>query len=398
MGKTYTRDELQATGERAYVEQILEEPGIQDVIDKYDEQAEKAGARRHLLATSLRLTEQMAPDIHEMVDSCRKTLGIDTALEIYVYPELAYNAAAVRPEGGRLFVMFSAGLLEGFENDELKFVVGHELGHHLFEHHKIPTGALLPWAKQRSPGFVLRLFAWQRYAEISSDRAGMVCTGGLSPAARALFKLASGLRGDRVKIRVDQFLAQVGDLQKEYERLDTADGPVRSDWFTTHPFSPLRLWAIDAFAKSELIKKGGTPRKKLEQEVDTLIRIMDPSYLQEKSEMAEAMRRLLFAGAVLIAAADGELAEEALKALEKLLGPGSVPRNLNAEAIGEDLPRRIERANEVVPPLRRAQVMRDLCVIAGADEKVTENEKAVLFDLSEALSIDKELVSCALGE
>jgi hypothetical protein len=370
---------------------------VQSALERYEKRVEVTGARRHLLATALRLTPEMAPDVHDIVEACRLTLGLDTPLETYVYPELQYNAAAVRPERGRLFVMFSAGLLEGFEPDELRFVIGHELGHHLFEHHKIPVGALLE-ASVGEPGFPLRLFAWQRYAEISSDRAGLLCAGGLEPAAHALFKLASGLRGSRVKIRIDQFLAQVGDLREESDRLAKADEPVRSDWFQTHPFSPLRVHAAELSARSDLMVANGLPRDELEAQVDELIRVMEPSYLQERSESAEAMRRLLFAGAVLIAASASEVEKKALKALEGLLGPGSVPWTLNPAAIREDLTRRIARVMEVVPALRRAQVIRDLCVIARADGVVTEAEERILFEIADAVGVDRALVAATAEE
>jgi Zn-dependent protease with chaperone function len=65
---------------------------------------------------------------------------VDGPLEIFVYPEPRFNAAAVKPEKGRLLLMVSSALLEGFEPDELRFVAGHEVGHYLFDHHAIPTG------------------------------------------------------------------------------------------------------------------------------------------------------------------------------------------------------------------------------------------------------------------
>jgi len=395
---TAARTDLRADGDRDLAERILKEPGVHSRIEKLEKQAEELGTRRQLLATALRLTPEMAPDVSAVLDDCRAELGLDTPLETYVYPELHFNAAAGRPERGRLFILLSAGLLEAFEPDELRFVVGHELGHFLFEHHRIPVGALLAGVVRMDPGLALRLFAWQRYAEISSDRAGLLCARGLDPTARALFKLASGLRGDRVRVRIDQFLAQVGDLQQESERLARADEPLRSDWFATHPFSPLRLRAAELCARSELMTPGGMARRDLEAEVDDLVRLMDPSYLQERSEVAEAMRRLLFAGAVLIATATGEVVAAEIKALERLLGPGSVPWELDPAALRADLPRRIETLKEVVPPLRRAQVIRDLCVIAKADGRVSDPEMNVLREIAAAVGVDRILLERMLRE
>ncbi|MCC6748221.1 MAG: M48 family metalloprotease [Deltaproteobacteria bacterium] len=391
------RAELQAQGDRELAERILSDFAVRQVIERFEKLAKELSARRHLLGTAVRLTPEMAPDIHAIVDGCRVALGFEEPLETYVYPEVQFNAAAVRPERGRFFVILSAGLLEAFEADELRFVVGHELGHHLFQHHRIPVPPLLAELGRNDPGFALRLFAWQRYAEISSDRAGLFCAGRLEPAAHALFKLASGLRGARVKVRIDQFLAQVGDLREESERVAKADEPIRSDWFASHPFSPLRLRAAELFSRSELMVARGTPRQALEEEVEELIGLMDPSYLQEHSEAAEAMRRLLLAGGVLVATANGGIETKAIEALEQLLGAGALPARLSPAALREDLPRRIAAVKELVAPLRRAQVIRDLCLIARADGRVDPAELEVLYTLADATGVDRHIVACTVS-
>ncbi|MBI2317273.1 MAG: M48 family metalloprotease [Betaproteobacteria bacterium] len=391
-----TSDDLRARGDRDLAERLLGEAEIRKAVERFEKEMAEHGARRQLLATAMRLTPEMAPDVHATMEACRAALAIDSPVETYVYPAPVFNAAAVRPERGLLFVLLSSSLLEAFEPGELKFVVGHELGHHLFEHHRIPLAPLLGGAAPVGPELALQLFAWQRYAEISSDRAGLACCGGFDPAAHALFKLASGLRGGRIQIRIDRFVSQVGELREEAAREARADEPMRSDWFATHPFSPLRVRAAELFAASDLMVEGGLSRDELEAQVQDLMTLMDPSYLQERSEMAEAMRRLLFAGAVLIAMASGEPNRRSLKALEELLGPGSVPLTLDAERIEEDLAHRIARVKEAVPVLRRAQVIRDLCVIVRADGRAETAEVRRVLEIAEAIGVDRNVVTCTL--
>lgn len=387
-------DGLRAAGDRELAEGLLADPDVKDAIERLDRRGKDPGARRHLLATAIRLTREMAPDVHDIMDECRRMLGVEAPFESYVYPEPMFNAAAVAPEQGRLFLLLSSALLEAFEPDELRFVVGHELGHHLFEHHRIPVAVLLSGVAHIDAALALRLFAWQRYAEISADRTGLVTAGGLDPAARALFKLASGLRGDRIKVRIDQFLTQAGDLRHEAERLATADDQPRSDFFATHPFSPLRLKAAQLFAASDVVEPGGVPRLDLEMQVQELMTLMDPSYLQDTSDVAEAMRRLLFAGGVAAAAASGTVTEDSLEALGRLLGVGSIPSNLKPDAIRADLPSRIDTVNRIVPPLRRAQVIRDLCVIACAGGR-TEAKLTVIREIARAVSVDETVIACS---
>ena len=386
---------LRAAGDRELAEGLLSDRDVRNAIERLARRGMDMGARRHLLATAIRLTREMAPDVHDLMDECRVMLGVEAPLETYVYAEAMFNAAAVAPEQGRLFLLFSSALLESFEPDELRFVVGHELGHHLFEHHRIPAAALLSGVAHIDATLALRLFSWQRYAEISADRTGLVTAGGLDPAGRALFKLASGLRGDRIRVRIDQFLAQAGDLRHEAERLASADDQPRSDFFATHPFSPLRLRAAQLFASSDVLVAGGMPHVDVEAQVQDLMAIMDPSYLQETSDVAEAMRRLLFAGGVAVAAVSGTVAAESLRALEKLLGVGSIPANLKPDAIRVDMPSRIEMVNRIVPPLRRALIIRDLCVIACADGRLDEAKLAVIREIARAVSVDESVIACS---
>ena len=390
------RTDLQAAGDQDLRDRLLAEPEVKRAIERLKKKGIGEGARRYLLATATRLTPEMAPDLHAIIDHCRSTLGVDGPLELFVYPSPLFNAAAVRPEKGRLLLMVSSALLEGLEPDELQFIAGHEVGHYLFDHHAIPTGALLEGDQRLTPSLALRLFAWQRYAEISADRAGLVCAGALEPAARCLFKLASGLSGDRVKVRVDQFMAQVGDLRLEAAKQDTADQRPRSDWFATHPFSPLRLKAAELFSKSEIMTPGGMTRDALEADVQELMTLMTPSYLHERSDTAETMRRLLFAGGVAVATATGTVTPEALAELERLLGFGAVPPDLKPDVILADLPERIASVRRNVPPLRRAQVIRDLCVISKADGHAADAEVEVIRNIAAQVDVDFSVIGCAL--
>jgi hypothetical protein len=388
--------ELRARGDRELFDKLLQDRDVTRAIERFEKEAGDMGARRQLLGTAMRLSPEMAPDVQQIMESCRATLGIGMPVETYVYPSPAFNAAAVRPERGLLLVMLSSSLLEAFEPDELKYVVGHELGHHVFEHHKIPTGALLGGEAPISPALALQLFAWQRYAEISSDRAGLVCAGGFEPVARGLFKLASGLRGGRVAIRIDKFVSQIGDLRTEAAREASADARARADWFATHPFSPLRLRAAELFAQSAVVTPGGTGIDQLEADVHDLMSLMDPNYLQENSEAAEAMRRLLFSGAVMVATARATPNKKTLEEMERLLGAGLVPAQPNREAIVKDLPRRIARVNEIVPAMRRSQIIRDLCVIARADGHADKSEQQEIREIARAIGVEGELVSATM--
>jgi Zn-dependent protease with chaperone function len=232
----------------------------------------------------------MSPPLYDIVDACCETLEVIIPLELYVYASPQFNAMCIKPEEGRLFIALTSSLIEKFSLPELKFVLGHELGHFIFQHHDIPIGYILKGRLKPDPSLVLKLFAWSRYAEISADRAGAVCSRDLDAVAGAMFKLASGLTSPLVKASMDDFLSQLEDMQAAAN--DTpVRGTVSQDWFSTHPFSPLRLQALKYAFESELLCPDGYSVAELEAHVEPLMGLMKQSYLEEKSPAAERQSR-----------------------------------------------------------------------------------------------------------
>jgi hypothetical protein len=377
---------------------LLENRDVAAVNEKISRQEERetGGLRRKLLSRSVRLSRMMAPQVHTMADECIERLGAKLPLELYVFPAPDYNAMCFKPEEGRLFVMFSSSLLESFKGAELKFVIGHELGHHIYGHHDIPVGHILQGDAKPLPDLVLQLFAWSRYAEISADRAGAFCADDFTSVARSLFKLASGLSSGFITFDLEDFLQQVDDMRLEDE-MPGISAP-KEDWFSTHPFSPLRVKALQLFSESTYLKKGGTTGADLELSIQGLMSMMEPSYIEGKTEEATFMRRLLFAGAIAVANASAGISDAEIAVFEKFFGPGEFSDNLDIARLIEDLPSRTERARENTSMLQRMQVLRDLCLMAKASGKVTPKEKRVLEDIAEQTGVPKSFIGQAIRQ
>ncbi|MFT5113595.1 MAG: tellurite resistance protein [Parasphingorhabdus sp.] len=380
-------DQIRCTNDKKLHESLMQAPEVIQVNTAIEKMEAKgpSGTRRRLLSTSVRLSQTMAPDLHKMKDDCMDRLGLEIPLELYAYNSPQFNAACVKPEDGRLFIMFSSSLLEAFTGNELKFVMGHELGHHLYHHHDIPVGYLLKGPKQPGPKLALQLFTWSRYAEISADRAGAHCAQDFESVARSLFRLASGLSDNVVKFSLKEFLRQLDDMQIEDE--DPAQGASQEDWFSTHPFSPLRVKALQLYHDSEYETKSGISSADLELGVQGVMGFMEPSYLEGRTKSAEIMRRLLFSGAIAVASADGEISEKEVSVFESLFGEGAFTEKLNVDRIKQDLPGRIENAREKTSLSQRMQVLRDLCLIVKADSSSQSRKRQVLIDICEALNV-----------
>ena len=381
--------EFRCEGDQALHTQLLEVDEVKKVRKELEENPSRS-TRRQLLATSLRLTRSMSPRLHEMLDSCAKQLALDIPTETYVYNSPSFNAACIKPERGTLLLMFSSAILEKFDEKELLFVMGHELGHHLFAHHDIPIGYLIRGKNRVDARLALQLFAWSRYAEISADRAGALCAGDADAAARALFKLASGLTSNLIEINIDEFAAQADEMAMD-EDPDDEDAK-QEDWFMTHPFTPLRVKALQKFFQSDLVVSGGISRDQLEADCHKLMDVMAPGYLEEDSEVAEMMRRVLFAAGCVLMKYSGNDKEKEIKAFNSLFGEGTYGDHLDVDKLEERLEIRIEDANRVVPLARRIHVVRDLCLIALADGRVTKEEREFVHEVGRKLQLSPTTV------
>lgn len=384
-------------GDRSLHEKLMTAEEVVKVRKELDENPSRS-TRRQLLATSLRLTHGMSPRLHGMLDSCAEKLKLEIPTEIYVYNSPQFNAACVKPEGGTLLLMFSSAILEKFDEKELLFVMGHELGHHLFAHHDIPIGNLVRGENKVNARMALQLFSWSRYAEISADRAGALCTDDGNASARALFKLASGLTSDLIEIRIDDFAAQADEMAMQDVPGSGKDESNEDDWFLTHPFTPLRVKALQRFFNSDLMIDGGTSRERLEAECHELMQLMAPTYLEEDSEAAEMMRRVLFAAGCVLMRVSGGINEKEIEAFDSLFGEGTFGTKLDIDELEGRLDTRIADAVAVVPLARRIHIIRDLCLIAVADGRVTRKEREFVHQVGRKMHLSPTIVDHTFNE
>ena len=163
----------------------------------------------------------------------------------------------------------------------------------------------------------------------------------------------------------------------------------------THPFSPLRVRALRLYNASVLAKKDGTSIEELEAGVQVLMTIMEPSYLEGRTDDAENMRRLLFAAALSVANANGDISDKEIAVFEKFFGKRSFSEDLNLEKLAADLQDRIKQVKATSTIAQRMQIVRDLCTVARADNKVRASELKVINDIAGQLDVPEHFVNQA---
>lgn len=180
--------------------------------------------------SAVEINENLTPKIESAFKKVCERLSLDrNVIQAFVNNSHEVQAACYYVDANRCLIRISSSLINLLENEELEFVIGHELGHFLLQHAPSAT------SKETAEYFV-----FQRAKEISADRIGILGCGMLKPAVTALVKTASGLNSHHIQVSLKHYLAQLNQIIKP------SNG---ENLFSTHPSMLIRTFAINEFAK-----------------------------------------------------------------------------------------------------------------------------------------------------
>ncbi|WP_142258644.1 M48 family metallopeptidase [Thermopolyspora flexuosa] len=264
--------------------------GFDSVLKQLSGLVSERRLRLMRLASAVRTSDTQFRSLHEMGRDAAYILDLPRIPEIYVQQDPSVNAMAIGFDDP--FIVVTTGTLDLLDEEELRFVIGHETAHILSGHAVYRTMLLIltrlatrvAWIPLGYIGLraiVAGLEEWFRKSELSCDRGGLLCGQDPDAAMRALMKLAGGTRLHEMNI--EAFL----DQAREYDTAgDVRDGllKVLNLLGTTHPFAVVRVAELDRWRRSgayEAILSGDYPRR----EDDRNVRISE-----EIKEAARAYR------------------------------------------------------------------------------------------------------------
>jgi Zn-dependent protease with chaperone function len=226
--------------------------------------------RLMFMASSVRASEQQFPQIYETLRDGSYILDLPTVPELFIWQNPIVNAMALGTD--KPFIVITTGMVNLYDAEELRWVVGHELGHVLSGHtvyrtmlyHLINLARRIAWMPIGYLGLraiVWGLEEWYRKSELSCDRAGLLAAQDVDAARRALMKLAGGAYMS--ELSPDAFHQQAHD----YDAVpDVRDGLLKLLQLegNTHPFAVVRFAELDRWADSgdyARILAGNYPRR-----------------------------------------------------------------------------------------------------------------------------------------
>ena len=211
----------------------------------------KALGKNQFLGNAVRVGPNQFPRVHKLVLECASTLGV-TPPTLYITNSPVMNAMTVGTNDDSFIVVHSA-LIDYFTDAELLSVIGHETGH-IHNNHVVYLTALY-YLRNMASIFLkwmvlpadLALSGWMRRAEITCDRAGLLCCKDVDVARRALAKLALGSTKLHEEFDIEAFAEQ-------YEEGKAGAGRY-AELTASHPWISKRLKALKAFGESEIYRR-----------------------------------------------------------------------------------------------------------------------------------------------
>src|SRR6266542_3486377 len=226
--------------------------------------------RLAFLGGAIRVDHRQYPRVHRLFAEAAATLDVAELPELFVQYNRALNGMCVGM--AKPFIVVNSGALELLDDEELRALLGHELGHLLSGHAVYRTMAIIlhDWAVRLAwlpvGSLALRAISaglreWWRKAELSADRAGLLAGQDPHASMRLEMKLAGG--GDLSEVDTAAFLEQAaeydraGDLRDSFIKLTFLLG--RSHPLPVARAATLRQW-IDSGEYGRILA-GDYPRR-----------------------------------------------------------------------------------------------------------------------------------------
>jgi Zn-dependent protease with chaperone function len=253
-------------------------PGFDLVASKFVEFIYERPQIVYLMGNSIKAGPRQYASIYGMFRECVRDLDIYPEPTLFISQNPQVNAYALGQENP--YIVINTGLLDLLNEEEIKTVIAHELGHIKCGHTILIQMAM--WVMNAasvigemtfglgniiSNGLILAFYEWRRKAELSSDRAALLVMENPRTVMTTMMKIAGGSSKYIDECSLEEFIKQ----SENYRNLDE-DGLnqiykalmyIGVNGMLSHPFPVERIQFLQEWANSteyQEIRRGNYQR------------------------------------------------------------------------------------------------------------------------------------------
>jgi len=267
--------------DRAALQTLRSVPGFEEVTRKIlGFLGGERGIRLLFQANAVRVGPTQFPKLWTTHVEVCTTFDWPTIPELYVSQTPVFNAGAYGVDTP--FIVLHSAALELLDDDEIRVLIAHEMGHVISGHAFYRTiAAILFLVSASALPFLagiallpirLAFLEWSRKSELSSDRAGLLGSQDPIASQRLFMRMAGGVRPGYQdgQLDLDTFMAQAHEYATSNEGMDILYKAL-STLTLTHPMHTVRAAELqkwmsggdyDRIMRGEYHRRGGETQER----------------------------------------------------------------------------------------------------------------------------------------
>ena len=344
-----------------------------------------------LATDGFEITNNNSPKLFEEFTSSKKLLEINpkTKISFYIRNDQQINAGCIFLNKEHYAVYLNSGIINLMSVEELKFVIGHELGHLKYQHHKIIRDP----GRKTSPITQIRLFEHARYAEISADRCGLFVADSLDVCKNALLKLGTGTDLSLIEISGNDVLIQINNIK---EHLETDEGLINEK--LSHPYSQMRLFALERFNNFLRSKqKNESSLEEIDNEIAEVLSLLNPKIDKLKSLAC-------IYGSLWVSYSHYKNITIELNQIEGICDPVHLSEVITKSGTKKNKSKYFEKEFISIIESKecnfslseKSDLLDKISLVASADSELHEKEREVLYKVAKLLDMPKTYVDAII--
>lgn len=213
--------EYQHPFDRSALVLLRKTKGLSVVIKKVSELGIETFTKLRLTGSGLRVTKSNFPTLYELYLEACEILDLDKIPEFYLLKGDTFTST-VGVENP--LIALSSGMIDSFDEDELLFILGHQLSYIKSESvlYQQLASALNLMAMLGTKGPVslitlpvnIAIKRWEKMAKYTADRAGLLCCQDTDAVMSTLIKLAGQPNSLYSEVDIDEFKRQAYEFDE----------------------------------------------------------------------------------------------------------------------------------------------------------------------------------------
>ncbi len=333
----------------------------------------------------MKADKNLLGNFYTLCHEVQERLNFQEKVDYYVTGDSSINAFSIAAEDSEHphIVNVNSELFNLMSEDELKFVIGHELGHLINQDtalRRLIHFVYPPESTQIPITLQYKIHLHDNLAELVADRYGYIACGNLEACVTAFFKMASGLDLEKMQVSIDDLLS---DNSKHLDYFLKGGGMSHYD----HPVNPIRVQAINLFASAR-------NQIELDNGMEELIQIL---LKVGNNPLDEPMSVFVATAGIIAANVDGNVTKEEYEQIIRTLSGSNIfPKSFLESVLKEDVDALFEKSVSTIlsiNPGLKPSLLEYMIGIILSDREIGEKEVNFIYGIGKSLGLSVKEIS-----